>query len=308
VRFSWSGAGLVFRFRGTGARVRMADAAGFFTVLVDGVPQSSLTTALPEQAYTVAAKLAEGEHTVELYRRTQGSWGVTEVLGVEIDGELLAPPVAPVRRIEMIGDSITCGHGNEGTPPCLHTKDTENHYLTYGAIAARSVSAELSTVAWSGKGIVCGWGATWDCAEDKRLPTYYERALAGDPGAAWDFRWQPHAIVVNLGTNDFSQADDPDATFTSEYVAFLARLRTKNPGAKILCGLGPMLRDPDQAKAIGYIKQAVEQRAAAGDGNVKYIDLTLSTFEAGCQNHPNVASHQVLGAKLEAALRSEMGW
>lgn len=33
---------------------------------------------------------------------------------------------AAARKIEFIGDSITCGYGNLGTPPCDFTPDTED--------------------------------------------------------------------------------------------------------------------------------------------------------------------------------------
>ena len=52
---------------------------------------------------------------VRLYRRTEASFGVTRFLGVELGGgKLLAPPPAAARRIEVVGDSVTCGYGNEG--------------------------------------------------------------------------------------------------------------------------------------------------------------------------------------------------
>jgi lysophospholipase L1-like esterase len=308
VRFAWSGAGLVFRFNGTGARVRMVDGAQFFSLLVDGAEQPRLETSAGEQTYTVATGLAAGEHTVELYRRTEPSVGVTSVLGVEIDGELLAPPAAPARRIEIIGDSITCGYGNEGPDRyCSFSPDTENHYLTYGAVAARAVGAELSTVAWSGKGVVCNYGDGASACVNP-LPVYYDRVIPGEATSVWDYRVQPHAVVINLGTNDFSTNEDPDDTFADAYVAFLAHIRSKNPDATILCGLGPLLGGADQTKAIGYIQSAVQERATAGDTKVKYVDLTLSSVTYGCDWHPSIASHEAMAQKLEAGLRAEMGW
>jgi hypothetical protein len=78
------------------------------------------------------------------------------------------------RRIEIVGDSITCGYGNEGTDPCNFSAETENHYLTYGALAARMFGAELSTVAWSGKGVV----NNFDNDVFEPLPQIYDRLLA----------------------------------------------------------------------------------------------------------------------------------
>src|SRR5690606_5907364 len=127
-----------------------------------------------------------GEHTVELYRQTEGSFGTTVVLGVDLaGGELLPPPPVP-RRIEVVGESLSCGFGNEGVAPCPFSAETENHYLTYGAVAARSFGAELSTIAWSGKGVVYNYG------DDKNnpLPAIYDRTLPTE-ASPWSFAWQP---------------------------------------------------------------------------------------------------------------------
>ncbi|MCA9695694.1 MAG: hypothetical protein KC636_39320, partial [Myxococcales bacterium] len=198
VRMGWSGVGAVIRFDGTAASVRLDDNAGYFTVVVDGVVQAPLLTSPGDQLYPLAQDLPPGEHVVELYRRTEGSFGPTVILDVELAGELLPPP--PVtRRIEVIGDSISCGYGNEGEAPCSFSAATENHYNTYGAFAARAVGAELSTIAWSGKGVVYNYGD--DTFEP--LPELYDRLLATD-AAPWGFDWQPDVVVINLGTNDFS--------------------------------------------------------------------------------------------------------
>ena len=99
----------------------------------------------------IAQGLAAGTHVVELYRRTEASQGEAQFLGFDFgSGKLLSPPAAKARRIELVGDSISCGYGDEGAnQSCPFTADTENHYLSYGALAARAVDAELITVAWS---------------------------------------------------------------------------------------------------------------------------------------------------------------
>ena len=97
----------------------------------------------------LASGLPAGEHLVELYRRTEANQGESQFLGFDFgEGALLAPPPRAERRIELVGDSITAGYGNEGADmSCPFSPDTENHYLTYGALAARQLGAEASTVA-----------------------------------------------------------------------------------------------------------------------------------------------------------------
>lgn len=49
------------------------------------------------------------------------------------------------------GDSISAGYGNECRSEREHyTPRTQNAFMSYGAIAGRSVGAEVRIVAWSG--------------------------------------------------------------------------------------------------------------------------------------------------------------
>lgn len=306
VRFGWSGSGLVARFRGTSLKVTLDDPAHFYTVVVDGVVGPRLATSSGAQQYTLAEGLSDEEHVVELYRRTEGSYGATRFMGVEIEGELLAPP--PVsRRIEVLGDSITCGYGNEGPDQyCNFSADTENHYLTYAAIAARELGAELSTIAWSGKGVVYNYGT--DTFEP--LPQIHRRALPTSGSSTWDFSsWQPDAVLINLGTNDFSTDGDPsESLFVGEYVKLLEALRADYPNTLILCTVAPELFGNDQTQAETYIASAVAQRNTAGDARVKQVDIATASTGFGCDWHPSLETHQAMSARLVTLLEDELGW
>ncbi len=302
MRFGWSGAGLVVRFDGTGVSVRLDDAAGYFTVVIDGAVGEVLATGAGEQDHVLATGLPPGEHTVELYRRTEGSFGPTAVLSVDIEGELLPPP-AVTRRMEIVGDSITCGYGNEGTAPCNFSAETENHHMTYGAIAARTVGAELSTVAWSGKGIVYNFGD--DTSEP--LPEVYDRTLATE-GTTWAYAWQPDAVAINLGTNDFSTDGDPSAElFVGEYVEFVTHVREVNPDAFILL-LAPSLFGGELTMVEGYLQQVVDARVGAGDTQIAWANINVDWMGSGCDGHPNVVTHEGMGERLAQELARNLGW
>ena len=169
-----------------------------------GVEQPTLATTQGSQTYTVVQGLAAGEHVVQMLRQTEGFFGPTSVEEVQIDGQLLAPP-SVTRRIEVLGDSITCGYGDEGTDQsCNFSPETENHYLTYESIVARKLGAELSTIAWSGKGVIYNYGDD----TNEPLPTLYGRTIPTEDGD-WTFAWQPDVVLINLGTNDVSTDNDP---------------------------------------------------------------------------------------------------
>jgi lysophospholipase L1-like esterase len=308
-RFAWSGSGVVARFSGTSVGVQLAGGQQY-TVVIDGVLQPKLT---PSGGVTpIADGLRAGEHTIEIYRRTEASQGESQFLGFELgSGALLEPPPAPERRLEVIGDSITCGYGNEGADMnCPFSPDTENHYLTYAASSARSLGAELVTIAWSGKGVLCNYGD--DAAScTNPLPSFYDRILPNRPASLWDFSYQPHAVVINLGTNDFSTAQDPtQAEFEQAYAAFLERLRDAYPDAWILCTVAPMLSGADLSTARAGIANAVALRTSLGDTKVKAFQMAQMNAADGygCDWHPSLATHDKMARELSAELSATLGW
>lgn len=307
VRYAWSGSGFVGAFRGTGLKVRLKEKPNQHTVLIDGKLGPKLVTTDGEAWYTLATGLSSGEHRVEMYRRTEASFGTTLVEAFEVEGgELLAPPAPAERRIEVIGDSITCGYGNEGALPCPFSAETENHYLAYGALLARSLGAEASTVAWSGKGVIYNYGGD----RVSPMPVLYPRVDPDDRAHPYDFKFQPQLVLINLGTNDYSSGHDPtDELFVTTYRTFLETLRAAYPNAFILCTVGPLLSGNMLATARRNIRTAVDARIAAGDTNVDTYELTTPNAEpVGCDWHPSLAVHAAMAAELEAPIKKKLGW
>src|SRR5690606_9970505 len=75
MRFEWSGSGVVAAFEGTSVSVNLEDGgSNEFTVLVDGELQPKLVADAGENGYALATGLAAGQHTVEVYRRTEASF------------------------------------------------------------------------------------------------------------------------------------------------------------------------------------------------------------------------------------------
>jgi len=210
-------------------------------------------------------------------------------------------------RLEVIGDSISAGYGNEGTNPCQFTAATENQYLSYEAIAARAVDAELFTEAWSGIGMLHSYeGSTTD-----QMPVRYLRTLPERATSAWDFgKFVPEAVVINLGTNDFSKGD-PGADFQTAYLKFVSDLRGHYPSARFFLAVGSMLSGDSYTKAAAYLKAVIDARASAGDKNLTLLEFGSQDGNAdglGCDYHPSLKTHQKMADKLIAALKADLGW
>src|SRR5690606_9772530 len=296
-------------FNGTGLSFTQSGASVQYTVLVDGELEPNLATQSGEHTYVIATDLEPGEHTAEIYRRGEASFGATSLLAVEVeDGELLDPPPRADRTIEVIGDSITCGYGNEGdSASCSFSADTENHYLTYAAIMARSFDAELSTVAWSGKGVVVNYGGDMSTT----LPEMMERAVPSSNTSVWDYSAapEPDVVIINLGTNDFSTDNDPsDEDFVAGYGSLLESIRSRYPSAFILCTVGPLLSGTDLAKARDGIEAAVSQRQDAGDDAISAYSMLTGNPSPGCDWHPSLATHEAMAEELGSVIEEELGW
>jgi hypothetical protein len=318
--FAWSGSRISAHFAGTTAGVVLADADGKnqFGVLIDGKLQAQkLVAKRGEHAYLLGAGLSPGEHEVALHRLTEANLGETTFLGFRFgkDGTLVSPGRAPLRRIEVIGDSISTGYGNEGPDKTCHfSPETENHYLTYGAIAARGVGAELVTIAWSGKGVFSNRGSAVDTLV---MPALWKRTLPERDDSRWNFAaYQPDAVVVNLGSNDFAPEVADYSPFDRTYLAFIRDVRAHYPRTAIFCTLGPALSDnwPEGRQALTRarhgVKGAVDALVAAGDRRVFFVEFPVQTGANGygCDWHPSLRTHELMGEQLEAELRAKMGW
>jgi lysophospholipase L1-like esterase len=308
-RCAWSNSAVRLKFSGTALNVKLADThENQWQVTIDGKPAPLIKSMGPSAVYPVAAGLAEGEHTVELVKRTEAFNGVTQFLGFQVSaGGKLLPVPANRRRIEIIGDSISCGYGNEGKNEQEHYEpSTENGYATYGASAARELGADYLCVAWSGKKM-------WP---DNTIPALYDLTLPDDSKSQWDFsKWTPDVVLINLATNDFGRNKIPDEQgWTKAYETFIARIRKNYPDAEIYVASGSMMGDWDEQKPLTvlkkYLAKIVADRKAAGDAKVHEIDFAQQDRKDGLGSdwHPSVKTHEIMAKKLVETLGKDLGW
>jgi hypothetical protein len=288
--------------------VHLNGSANYFESVVDGQAKK-VQYAGGDLTLALATGLAAGEHEVRLSRITEAFFQPVQFLGFSFgSGALLAPPPAPSRRIEVVGDSITAGYGNEGTSSsCSFSADTENHYLTYEAISARDLGADLVTIAWSGIGMYRNSGG--DTASP-RMPERYLLTMPDFPNTAWNFaNYVPHGVVINLGTNDFSTGD-PGQPFVDAYVGFVTDMRGRYPNALIYLATSPMLGDPDHTTQRTRLQAVIDRRGTQGDSRLKLLEFATqnSADGLGCDWHPNLVTHQKMATAMTAALRADLGW
>jgi lysophospholipase L1-like esterase len=299
-RFAWSASSIRARFNGTGVSVTLdAEGDNYFEVLIDGTPQTPVVTAWGEATFPLATGLPAGEHEVELVRRTEAFFGAVSFRGFTVSGgALVASPWPWEHRIEFVGDSITAGYGALGVgPSCPFTGETESAWVTYASVAARALDAAPQLIAWSGKGVYQNYGGD----RTEPMPDLYERTIPMETGA-WSFDPPADAVVLNLGTNDFSATVD-QTEFETAYRELILLVRSRNPSAPIYCIAGEFLN----ATATTYIGNAI---AASGDANVELLELpaVLPAEGWGCDWHPSEVTHLRFGGLVADRLRADLGW
>lgn len=308
-KFGWSGCAIVARFQGTGVQVRLDGSPNFFAIVVDGGAPTVLKTTGATTPYTVASGLASGVHEITIWRRTEGNQGENTYVELTVQGgQLLATP-RPSRRIEVYGDSISAGYGMDGVgPSCPYSADTENHYLTYEAIAARALGAEVRSIAVSGIGMYRNYGQSG--ASANAMPSLYARTLPTIDGSSWDFStWQPDVVVINLGTNDFSSGD-PGTPFRTTYLDFVRSLRQKYPSTFFVLSIGPMLDGANLTAARTHLQAVISTRSGEGDKRMSYLEFPVQQQADGygCDWHPSAKTNAKMAVLLEAELKARLSW
>ncbi|OBT90718.1 hypothetical protein VE02_00630 [Pseudogymnoascus sp. 03VT05] len=310
---TWPGTGISFTFTGSSASIQLTSVTGANSVdlIIDG-GEPTVISNVAGTSISTPAGLSNGKHVVVLRKRSESLYGTIVIGGVTTDGTIGAD-VAPTRRIEIIGDSISVGYGLDGTNPCTNTAAVENNPKTYGALAAEQLGADYSVVAWSGKGLTRNIGSD----DPIIMPMIYTRYGANDADNSYTFPAEsaPDAIVINLGTNDFNYLGTRDpinaTAFTAGMVGFVKSIQTHYPGANYFLMTSPMLSDgyPTAADAqhttlTNAVKAAITQLG----GKVQLVDWPTQGSDVGCDYHPNAATHAAEAPILAAAIKAALKW
>jgi lysophospholipase L1-like esterase len=326
LRFAYSGTSIRFRFEGSVCILHLKnkslakDSEGnflknYYTVIVDrGKPQ--LITVSNEDEKVKLKKMGKGIHDVLIFKRTEAMVGEGIFEGIEIEKDKKMLPVVDtkIRKIEFIGNSITCGYGNEGaSKDCHFSPETENGYLAYGAITARKLNADYLAVAYSGKGIY----RNFDGSMSNTLSLLYDRIFPDSAQSPkWNYKkWQPNVVVLNLGTNDFAKGLPDSVIFVNTYVNFLKRLRSYYPEAHILCTEGPMSNDLYPAnlnaftKVKNYIIASKNKMSLIGEKKVStFFPTPQEASDYGCDYHPNLKRHEKMAEEFTKEIKTIMKW
>lgn len=286
----------------------------YAAVFVNGEMSCRFAVKAGTKSYTIYKSDTPKTVTIRIVKLSESAFSKIGIAGLSADGEL-RPTKQPARKMEFIGDSITCGFGIEGkSADERFSTRTENPCKTYAALTAEHFGAEYDLISWSSIGVYSS-----SCPEDADkpadgwiMPMLYDYTdigidnILGSEPVLWDFNsFVPDVIVINLGTNDSSFTKDiPERTadFKKAYAEFLRHIREKNPGSYIICTLG-MMGGALGGKLFPAVDEAVRE---INDEKIFSLELDeqLAADGTGCENHPNTVTHRKAAQKLIKKIES----
>ena len=323
--WNYPGVQIMAAFEGTSLRMIAKPRSGYFMAQIDQAePFKVAFRGERDSVVTLATALPDGRHLVRLMYVIEGYEFFPEFWGFVLDEgrQLIEAPLLPSRKIEFIGNSITCGYGNEGLKKEEHFDyATENHYYSYASITARNLQAQHWVVARSGIGAYRNYDGPKTGNPESNMPIQYEYTgyawkpeLRKEPTflqEKWDFsRYQPDVVCINLGTNDLSTPNYDLTLLKQGYQKLLKMVRQHNPKAKIVFLTGSMLYNQELQMAKQLLDEVTAEAQKAGDKEVYRFDMNHIDGEAFLGNdwHPNVYQDEKMAGELTPYLRKLMNW
>ena len=269
-----------------------------------------------EKTLTVWESAEEKEVELRLVKVSENARGKLGIVALETDGEFYQAAEGKP-RMEIIGDSITCGFGNEAPNNAFEFKTSEeNGWMSYGALAARALGYDLSMICESGIAVTKPEHPLFPMHAMEDIYTKTDELYAvkyGKENTEWDFEKNHNDIVViNLGTNDttpirfyrdFKDIDPMNDWFHQRFKEFVRMVRKANgPDTFICCTMGPM-----EHYVYHHIKEVVEEiKAETGDQKIccfAYIPINVMTEGYGAAGHPSAKTHLRMGNELANYIR-----
>lgn len=264
------------------------------------------------QSFPIKITSKRKEHNLTIYKTTEAQSG--NVLFVGTTAKLTSIASKKKKKIEFIGDSITCGAASDDSDvPCDKGEyyDHHNGYYAYGPTLSRAIDADYLMSCVSGIGIYRNWND--ENKEEAIMPDIYQNLYLNKEASKpkYDFAFQPDIISIALGTNDFSGGDGKKERlpfnaekYVSNYINFIKMLYEHNPKAQIVITNSPMVNGE---RAVVF-EDCLNKVKAAFESDKKHKEIRIFKFRPmtpkGCTGHPDVADHKVLANEYAPFLKN----
>lgn len=252
----------------------------------------------------IADNLEVGNHTIRIVKLNEYNRNAMTIQSVTLNGNKLGViPEEKDLKIEFYGDSITCGYGNLTSSRTMQYPFThyEDGYKTYAAYASQELNADFSVIAASGYGILRSYGGS----TTQTFNEFWDNSLVASEKVKHDFNsFKADIVVVNLGTNDYSYANNSKTAVSNDEIKagimnIIDKIKSVNPTAKIvwLAGMNGKLKNSyiDIDSVLSSLTTEVQDFYYKGD---------LYTGQNGGDWHPNAADHKTVSSSVVNFLRT----
>lgn len=306
-----SGSSVSFNFKGNDCSIFLKSADtwehhNYVALELDGKYIGRLKIEKGEtKSYPITVSESREVHSLSIYKATEAANGGILFAGTTTN--LLPIPRSNKKKIELIGDSITCGFGNDAsTIPCGTGDwyDQHNAYLAYGPVLSRALNLDFVLSSVSGYGMYRNWND--EHLLEPILPDVYENLyLNTDSSKPYNFKFQPDLVSICLGTNDLSDGDGKkprlpfsEEKFVSNYIKFIKTVYKNAPNAKIVLLNSPMVSGNKNVTFVKCLKKVIQ----AFENNTTHKPIALFEFQPmipkGCGYHPDIADDKIMADQL----------
>jgi len=246
-------------------------------------------------------------HIITIYKATEASNGGVLFNGDDLITEELAPQTKK-KKIEFIGNSITCGYGADETEiPCGKGEwyDQHNAYMAFGPMLSRNLGVDYMLSSVSGIGMYRNWNS--ENQEESNMPDVYQNLyLDKNINKPFSNDYQPDLVSICLGTNDLSDGDGTKQRlpfnkekYISNYINFIKNIYKRYPNTRVVLLNSPMVSGEKNILLVSCLKEVI---AAFKDDKI-HKPIGLLEFNEmkpkGCDYHPDAEDHKVIAAQME---------
>ena len=269
-----------------------------------------------DERYTLISSENRISADIAVIKLSEAAFSIGNVSFEADENAVIEPVPSAEKRIEFIGDSITCGYGiDDANINSEFATEAENSMKSYAYRTAKLLGMDYSIFAYSGHGIISGWTSDGVRNTAELLPPYYESLgksydmvnglkISDIP---WNFSIQTSDIViVNLGTNDSSFCtvnEDTFDEFENAYAEFLRTVRRCNPSALLILCINIIGND-----MFPYICNAAHKLISEGDSRILTFRFTQQNgmLGYGSQWHPSEDTQAYAAEELAEFIRNIM--
>lgn len=294
---------------------------GRIAIWIDDGKKPVVDSMLSEYKTTFTIAIPDGTHKVRIEKLSEAAFGLVGIAELRLeDGCMLEATKSRNKRIEIIGDSITCGYGVEAESELqVFRTSEENPEKSYSIRTAKALGVEYHLVSWSGIGIITNWVPedVNEPLEEILMPDLYKyrdlrlcERLGLEP-ELWDYsEYVPDLIIINIGTNDDSytrRIPDRVQVLGERYGLFLEQVYAANPSSAILCILGTMGQNLCEEEA----KQVELFAKKNPEVHIGFLTMPEQDGEndgMGADYHPSDATQEKASKVLTAHIKEFMNW